>query len=812
MIGAVRFRSRVAHNALIVALAVASHSARAQEAAVPASGQQGVAGPTVADTAMADIVVTAQFRNQSIQSTPLSITAISAELLQARGQTDIAQIAQQIPNVTLVQGGGIFGPSVGAQIRGVGQFDSNPAYEPGVGLYVDDVYIATLNGAVLDLLDLERVEVLRGPQGTLTGRNSIGGAIKLFSRKPDGNNDASFEIGGGSRNLLSARASLGFKITDSLSGRASFVHKEQDGFIRRIDYGCANPGNPEGVVAKRATGDCVVGKLGGENYSGARLALRYQNDSLDWLVTGDYSTKDSPAAGEVVTLVDPSRVPASFNCGRFCTYADFSSSGGRPLLGAPSPLPGPGSQLSSPITIPDSQTHKGWGISSNVRVELAEHIDLTSISAYRRYRTTFASDVDYGPEPSPTSGLPVVPGFSLQTFRHRFFSQELRLSGSIGSLVEWTVGGFYSDQKTLTYSLTEAGYVIPGLGLQVFTDDPVNASSKAAYATAIVRPSESVTLTGGLRYTEEAKDHTFVRRNLDGSVNTLLDPTGEINGLVSKSEGNRIDYRISLDYRFSPELLAYSTVSTGFKGGGVTARPFDAAQAKLGAYGPETLTAYEIGLKTDLFNRRLRINLAGFINDYKDVQLQIQDCADYGGGPVCAVIANAGNARFKGVEAELTAQPIHGLTIDGSVSYISATWKSLSPAVIGNSVTRPNGVFMEDPATTAPKWKASAGIQYKMDLGSSGSLSPRLDYAYGSRRFQGRATSTPYYLPGYSLVNGRLTWQDASEKISISLEALNLLNKYYYTARFDAVFFNTGTAFSTVGQPREFSLKARYNF
>jgi iron complex outermembrane receptor protein len=142
----------------------------------------GVENPNEPTDTGADIIVTAQFREQRLQDTPLAITAINAELLEARSQTNIAQIAQQAPNVTLVPGGAVFGASLGASIRGIGQFDFNPAYEPGVGIYVDDVYFPTLTGSVFDLLDLDRVEVLRGPQGTLTGRNSIGGAIKLFSR------------------------------------------------------------------------------------------------------------------------------------------------------------------------------------------------------------------------------------------------------------------------------------------------------------------------------------------------------------------------------------------------------------------------------------------------------------------------------------------------------------------------------------------------------------------------------------------------------------------------------------------------------
>lgn len=796
-----RFRSKTSCGAIALWLAAASAAAHAQAAPSAEAQQQNPDG-----AGAADIVVTAQFRDQSVQDLPLSITAINDELLEARGQSEVTQIAQQAPNVTLVQGGGIFGPSVGAQIRGIGQFDSNPAYEPGVGMYVDDVYIATLNGAVLDLLDLDRIEVLRGPQGTLTGRNSIGGAIKLFSRKPDGSNDGLVEVAGGSRNRLSGRASLGFKLTDNLSGRLAFVHKQQDGYVDQIDYGCANPGNPQGIAAKRSPGNCVVETLGGENYSGARLALRYKAGSIDWVVSGDYSDKDNPAAAEVLTFVDSGRIPAAFNCGPLCTYADFSSSGGRPLLGTPTP------QLSAAITVPNREKSRGWGLSSNLSIDLSDTLKLQLITAYRRYKATFSSDDEYIPEAAAGTGVPVAPGWGYTINTHRFFSQEVRLNGSVGTFADWTVGGFYSDQRTLTYHLGEVGYIVPGLGLQFYSDDPVNAGSKAGFATAIIRPFPNATITAGIRYTHESKDYTFVRRNLDGSVNSFLDPLGDLNGFVSRFSGNRWDYRISLDYRLSPEVLAYATVSTGFKGGGVTARPFNAAQARLGVFGPETLVAYEVGLKTDLFGRRLRLNLAGFINEYKGVQLQVSDCSAYGGGPVCAVIANAGDARFKGVEAELTARPVDGLDIDASVSYIEAKWKNLSPAVIGNPVTRPNGLFLDDPATSAPRWKASAGVQYTIDLASSGSITPRIDYSYTGKRFLGRGTGAPYYLPSYSLVNANLTWRDAHDKFSVTVEALNLLNKYFYAARFDAIFFPTGTTFSTVGRPREFSIKARYKF
>src|SRR6187399_596538 len=188
-----------------------------------------------------EVVVTAQFRQQSVQDTPLSITAISGDLLEARSQTNIADVTNQAPNVMLKTQGAAFGPALGASIRGVGQFDFNPALEPGVGLYVDDVYYATLTGSILDLLDLDRVEILRGPQGTLAGRNSIGGAVKLYSKRPTGSNTGSIMGTYGSRDRMDLRASADFNLAPGIDVRIAGVSKNQDGYVDRLDFGCLFP-------------------------------------------------------------------------------------------------------------------------------------------------------------------------------------------------------------------------------------------------------------------------------------------------------------------------------------------------------------------------------------------------------------------------------------------------------------------------------------------------------------------------------------------------------------------------------------------
>jgi iron complex outermembrane receptor protein len=749
----------------------------------PAFAQQGATAQADITT---DIIVTAQFRSQRLQDTPLAITAVDSALLEARNQDDIAAVARQAPSVTLTPMGGAFGDSMGASIRGIGQFDFNPAYEPGVGLYVDDVYYPTLTGANFDLLDLERVEILRGPQGTLTGRNSIGGAIKLFSKKPDAEPSGFAELSYGSRNRLEVRAGANFPITDVLFARVSGVHKSQRGYVDQIDYGCAKPGNPEGILPAVTTNtDCVVERLGGINYSGVRGALRYAGESLDIQIVGDYQYSDRPSAAEVPIVAQGGA--ANFMCGRWCTYASWGLSA---------------SGQAGNWNTGNRNKFSGWGVSGHIDWDLTDSVQLQSITAYRSYNNRWGTDDDFTPTLTAAAG-----GFNDLDFW--FVSQEVRLNAKLGEAADLTVGGYYSDQRSTYFTIQDIRYIIPGVPLQFLGNDPINADSKAVFGTAIVRPAEGMTITGGIRYTEEHKDYTFIRRNLNNTAPLTPDPFGLalLNQLTANYDGDRVDWRLSVDYRFSPEVLVYGTVGTGFKGGGVTARPFLPRHAIEGTFGPETVTAYELGIKTDLLDRRLRLNLAGFYNDYKAIQLPLSDCTAYGGGP-CAVVANAGDGKMWGFEAELSATPVDGLMIDASLSLIGSEYSSISPAV-GGTITPGSPIV-------SPETQWSAGIQYEIDMADSGSITPRFDVAYRGQQFAGTALSAVSpdldYYPSYVLGNARLTWRNVDRDLSISFEVTNLFDEYYTPSRFDAVYGFAGTAYAVVGAPREWRVSVKKTF
>jgi iron complex outermembrane receptor protein len=818
------FKSLLAGSALALTMSAA---AQAEETAAPAKGE------------IQEIIVTAQYRAQRLQDTPIAITAVSGDMINQRSQTNLTDIANQAPSVTLRPTTAAFGPAISATIRGMGQIDFNPAYEPGVGLYVDDVYYPRLTGANFDLLDVDRVEILRGPQGTLTGRNSEGGAIKFISRRPDGTDGGYVQATYGSRNRINLRASADFTIAKDLFGRISGTFADQKGYVQNIDYGCSHPGS--GVPSHRPAGDCVAGSFGDVGYKALRGILRYNpSDLVDVMISGDYIRDSRNSSAEVLlygangnpnTFAAPG-VPLDnrFVCGRYCNYATTGQPAASFIAGIIPPLNG----LPLAATGSDNRSeYDGYGFSANAKIGLSDDIQVTSISAYRAFTSRFSNDGDLSP---------ANVGYGSNKLTSWFASQELRLNAHINDMIDLTVGGYYSDEKTTYFTLQDIRYVgvgpIPLFPLQFIGNDPVRTKSKAAFGTVIVKPIDKLTVTAGLRYTDESKAYTFYRYNLDGTtINAFLDPVGAANGAgyngvngtaltgrTARYSGNRLDYRVVVDYRFSPQILAYASTSTGFKGGGVGPRPFNAAQAV--PFDPEKLTAYEIGLKTDLFDRHVRLNVSAYFNKFKDAQLTLLSCPQFGGPGPCALPQNAGNADVKGVEAELFARPIEGLQIDASASYLDWKWKcvvgavvdstntssacSTNPALLSKLVAPPRGVT---------KWQWSLGIQYEAKLGDYGSLVPRFDLSHqgkiaGTATYAAAGTPSAQFsdTAAYTIANGRLTWRNVDKKLEVALEVTNMFDKYYFLSKFDLIGSGAGTISGLPGRPREWAVSIKKTF
>lgn len=735
--------------------------------------------------------MTAQFRAQDLQRTPVAITAVNAEMMDARSQTSIYEVSAQAPSVTLKPQGAAFGPSLAASIRGVGQYDFNPAYEPGVGMYVDDVYYSTLTGAVFDLLDLERVEILRGPQGTLAGKNSIGGAVKLYSKKPVGDDSGYIQGTIGSRERLDLRASGDFAITDNIFARISGVSRKQEGYVDRVDYGCAFPGS--GVTPQMSYNtDCVLAHEGEVGYNAMRAMLRFDNGGpVEVNVIGDYIDIDSAQAASVLIAANPAGTTQDVNpydtdipydsrfvvpSGSYRNYASFRNE----------------ADGADPLRVTDGRTrYRGWGLSGQLDWKLGEQLSLVSISAYRTYDSGFSNDNDLSP-------LTLSLGDGTLDFHS--FSQELRLNGAFGAgnNVEWTVGAFYMDQTSVYASFQDLRYS-PLAPFQ--QDDPVDADNKSVFAHVNWLLSDQVTVVGGVRYTDESKDYTFSRRTPTGGAHPQL---GLLDGVVAKYSGDRVDYRGTVQYQWNDAVMTYAQVSTGFKGGGVNPRPFFATQAQ--PFDPETLISYELGAKTELLDRRLRLNVATFFSDYQDIQLTANTCPAFtptpSGGP-CALPINAGNAEVKGVEIEANFQPLAGLTIDGSVSYLDFDYTSINPQA--------GGIDLTDVAPYTPEWKWSAGVQYEYMIPGAGSLTPRVDATYQDSVFTNSSNSLFGKIDDYTLANARLTWRSEARLWEVALEVTNLTDEYYFLTKFDQ-FTNGGAVNGQPGRPREWALAIKKRF
>ena len=610
---------------------------------------------------LAEVVVTAEYREEKLQNTPIAISAFTSEAIEQQGANKLSDILSSAPSVQLRSQSAAFGESVTAYIRGFGQADFDPAFEPGVGLYIDDVYYPRLTGANFDLLDVERVEVLRGPQGTLYGRNSEGGAVRFVTRKPTGDGGGYVTGTYGSRDRINLRASSDFRLAQNLTARLSGTYASQNGYVDVLDYGCAVPSS--GVPAYSGGLKCKQYSLGDIGYTAIRGILRYNpSDKLEVRLSLDYNRDKHNNGAEVLVygnnpnpnVATVNRLPFDprFLCGKWCNYTTLGSEAASWVAGAIPPLQGFPVAATSGRQLNTLDAYDG---ALNLDVGVTDAVKVNSITGYRNWKNEFSIDGDLSPARTQ---------FGNNILNDWFWSEELRLNVDFTRRIRTTVGGYYSDEKTTYYTLQDIRYVaitlpfgpLPLFPLQFIGNDPVKTQSKAVFGTLFFNVTDALNLTAGVRYTKDFKSYTYYRLNLDGrTINPFL---GAVSGKEAVFNGSRTDYHFSADYRFNPAVMAYFSVGTGYKAGGDSPRPFNAAQAI--GFGPEKLTAYELGLKTDLFDRHVRINTAIFYNDFKDAQLVLLSCPQYGGPGPCALPQNAGDAKVYGVEVELTATPVEG--------------------------------------------------------------------------------------------------------------------------------------------------------
>lgn len=802
----------------------------------------GTAGAQQASDGLDEVVVTAQFREQNLQETPIAITAVTGEMLELRNQTSIYQVTAQAPNVVLAPMGQANGPALIAFIRGVGQTDFNYAVEPGVGIYVDDVYYPTLTGSIVDLTDIGRVEVLRGPQGTLSGRNSLGGAIKIFSRKPEGGNNGSVALTYGDFDRVDLRGVGDFTVLeDKLFMRVAGVSKSRNGYVDLLDYKCTHPGSP--LPTNNVGTGCKLGTLGGVSTTAGRLSLRWlANDNVEVNVIGDVTNDSSEptpsvllravntqsAAGplpptdirfvgyrdptnpnmatNVLVPLDCRFVPweANFLAGTqscdtvnnpYVSYSTF-------IDGNPNTPQAP----YKPSVIPRVQTLDTWGLSAAVDWRISENAAVKWISSFRKYESSWGHDVD---------GTPLASQQLLQTLEHKAWTQELRFSGqALGDMVDYTLGGFYYKQEGTLEARVDLNYA--GLDF-IHGPDETPANSKALFAHTEWHLTDALTLIGGLRWTKDFKNYIYKRRNVDLTLprpcaGPPFTPNSPPNCLLvglydvapdDPYSDDRFDWRAGVSYKFSDDLMVYLQASTGYKGGGVNPRPFYPQQIL--SFKPEELTTYEIGAKFDLLGDRVRVNTAVFSNSYDDIILNLSNCAAQAGGATvgtpCALPANVGSADVLGAEIELNLRLGGGFSVDATASVMDFEYKDTGVST---------GVTTDMITPMTPENKYSLGLMWEGDV-AGGTLLLRGDAAFQSE-VHSAAINLPYTrVPSYTVMNARATWRDSGNTWETSLEVNNVLDKIYFFGNADGSTAS-GTTSYTPAMPRNWAVTFKRNF
>ncbi len=790
----ISFRSRVIARAVVMVLVMAASSSgvRAAEEPVPKPAQPEA--PT-AEGGLAEVLITARFRTESVQQAPIAITVISAEQIEQRGYGNVTDVAGAAPNVNLESAGSGFGKMAFVSIRGIGQSDFKFTFEPGVAFYIDDVYFGTVFGSVFDLTDIGGVEILRGPQGTLFGKNTEGGAVRIFSKKPMGDGSGYAEVGFGTRQRERFKAALDVPLVpDKLFFRVSGGSNRTDGYMDVIDFACANP-TLAGSLKSAATGSgCKIGEYGGDDVQVGRAALRLlTGENLEFNLAADLTNDHGEApANKVIAIAlppNPTGTPGVPGTQISNALALFSTAATRPLFGVPLDSR---FMTSSPYSTYGTYTDPITGIVGLTRSTVyssgvAGTVDwdapwngghVKSITAYRKYHGSFTQD---------TSGAPITGNMPTNFVEHQQLSQELQVSGVLGQgALNWTVGGYFLNSRDFNSGIVDQPSSVGGRGILFLTGDPAKSKDESAFVHLDYRFSESWSAELGARYSHETKSYEFYRfePDLAGAVPAGLFPTNHGNYLAGFAPPfptgevsiSRVDPKAGLSYQWSQDVMAYVQYSTGYKSGGFNPRPLTRTQVT--TFGPETVKAYEMGLKSEWLEHRLRANLAVFSSNYRDLQLPVATI-DPGTGFPAFLTQSVGSARIEGVEMELEARPAQGLTINGSVGYLHYRNRSLGGAAY-DPVKNPSGPTLDDVPALTPKWKGNLGAEYAVRLGGWGTLTPRIDYTYQSKVFNDPQNEPISMQPGYGILNARLAWDAPRGGWQAAVSGSNLTNKVYY--------------------------------
>lgn len=712
--------------------------------------------------ALEEVIVTAQKREQNMQDVPVAVTAFSAADLNNAGVQDVTEIQKTAPNVTMQVSRGT-NTTLTAYVRGIGQADPLWGFEPGVGLYVDDVYLARPQGGVLDVYDVERIEVLRGPQGTLYGKNTIGGAVKYVTKRLTGEPELSISGALGSYNQRDIKIAGQMPlIEDKLLFGASVAQFKRDGF-----------------------GEFLLS--GDDNYNkdvtAARVSLEFlPTDNLSFLFSADKTDDDSNAKGGhrmTPSVYLPSEpIPSSV----YDTYADMDTHNSVESSGA-----------SLTVT---------WDINDAVR--------LKSITAYREGDTY--TNIDFDNTSLPSAHVPAVynDDQTTQEFQLSYTGEKLDMVGGL-YYYEGTASGAFD---VILGAFNAAGPFDPSLGsFDALSAGSVDTTSYAAYLHATYTFNDTWALTLGGRYTMDKKSADVYKEQLfvDGTSSAVggqdLLSLAVLTDYQNDNEWKKFSPRVSVDYTLNDDTLIYASYSEGFKSGGFDMRGDATANpGTVNGYDPETVETFELGVKSELFDGRVRLNAAAFYSEYTDMQVTVQE--GVGGSNYVSSVLNAGESEIRGFELEAVAQITEGLSASLMAGLIDAEYISVEEDT-------PAGVVdLSDDWSFAntPEKVASLKLNYARSFGNWGdiALSAGASYRSETQIFQVESAIDE---DSYTLWDASAVWYSADEHWTVGLHAKNITDEEYRVGGYN--FANLGGEEVVVGyygNPRTVSLNFGYQF
>jgi iron complex outermembrane receptor protein len=719
------------------------------------------------DSATAPIVITARRTEERLQRVPASVSAFNERALDRIQATDTTGLQGAVPNLNIVQGRGSSN-ATNIYIRGIGQPDALQTFDPAVGVYVDDVYLSRIRGNQLDLLDVDRIEVLRGPQGTLYGKNTIGGAIKFVSRRPGDTLRANASLAVGSYDQFELKGSLSGPLTDGLAAGVSLIRSTHDGYVK------------DDILDRRYNDKDSVGIRGAVAFTPSS-ALRVD-------LTADYSKDDAK-----LNVGRPVNNLTTFS-GGVLVVTDPVGSGKYHWKGETTP------------GFPNSTKMKHYGFSGTAAFDVTDAITLKSITAYRNLKTRDFVDID---------ATHYEVGDVFVGVDQNQFSQEFQATYT-GTRLNAVAGLYYLKENIKSHQEAYADDLLGPLflnsGFLRTIDDKLNTHSYAAYVNGSYEIVPTVRLSAGLRYTRETKDYF----RTTSTFFSLL-PAFNSTYVFTPPKGKWKDWSpmASLDWQATSSTMLYVRVAKGFKSGGFNGRANTVAEST--KYDPETVWSYEAGFKSTIANQ-LRLNGAVFDNEYKDFQARVSglDTDPVTGLPSPKLsVLNAGKLRIRGAELEAAWTPIQRLLIDGQLGYLDAKYKIFDDA----RFTSFGGSRAFQTPAFAPHWTLRLGAQYGFDLGSIGGITIGGQTRYRSRQalavdntlVNSMTKVEGLFQDGYWVEDARIVWEDPSKKFAVGLYGNNLTKKAYKT---DAQEFSSVGNIRTVyyGAPRTITLRltARY--